>query len=48
MVPTETAIWAFEYRLAVEVAYEHQYKNLPVEGKGTTDAVTTVNLVFKF
>lgn len=35
-------------KLAVEVAYEHQYKNLPVEGKGTTDAVTTVNLVFKF
>jgi len=35
-------------RFAVEIAYEHQYKNLPVVGKGTTDTTTTVNLVYKF
>lgn len=35
-------------RFAVEIAYEHAYKNLPVVGKGTTDTTTTVNLVYKF
>lgn len=35
-------------RFAVQIGYEHAYKNLPVVGKGTTDTTTTVNLVYKF
>lgn len=39
---------AINAKLAVEIAYEHQYRNQPVDGRERTDTTTTVNLVFKF
>ena len=39
---------AINHTLALEVSYQHNYKNLPVDDKRKTDTITTVNLVFHF
>ncbi|NOZ12994.1 MAG: DUF481 domain-containing protein [Acidobacteria bacterium] len=39
---------AINHTLALEISYQHNYKNLPVDDKRKTDTTTTVNLVFHF
>ncbi|RLE15757.1 MAG: hypothetical protein DRJ14_09755 [Acidobacteria bacterium] len=39
---------AINHTLALEISYQHNYKNLPVNNKRKTDSTTTVNLVFHF
>ena len=39
---------AINHTLALEVAFQDNFKNLPVEGKQKSDTISTVNLVFKF
>ncbi|NOY23898.1 MAG: DUF481 domain-containing protein [Acidobacteria bacterium] len=39
---------AINHTLALEISYQHDYKNLPVNNKRKTDSITTVNLVFRF
>ena len=39
---------AINSKLAVELAYQHQYRNVPVDNRERTDTTTTINLVFKF
>ncbi len=45
---TLSYVSAINHTLALEVSYQHDYKNLPVDDKQKTDTTTTVNLVFRF
>lgn len=45
---TLSYVSAINHTLALEVSYQHNYKNLPVEDKRKSDSTTTVNLVFHF
>jgi len=36
------------HTLALEISYQQQYRNLPVDDKRKSDTTTTINLLFSF
>ncbi len=45
---TLSYISSINHTLALEISYQQQYRNLPVDDKKKSDTTTTVNLVFRF
>ncbi len=45
---TLSYISTINHTLALEISYQQQYRNLPVDDKRKSDTTTTINLVFSF